>query len=134
MPRIKGIAHVGIAIHSVDEGIAAFEDYFGARLLVKEKIPDQKQVSALVALGEGVVELMEPIDETAVVAKYIQSRGEGIHHISLEVEGLPELLEDLEKKGVVVIGKQLNGKEKIAFIHPKSTYGVLFELREEAES
>ena len=134
MPKIKGIAHVGIALNSVDEGIAAFKDYFGARLLVKEAIPDQKQVSALIALGEGTMELMEPTDDDAVVAKYIQSRGQGIHHVSLEVEGLPELLDELEKKGVVVIGKQLEGKERIAFLHPKSTYGVLFELREETEN
>ena len=82
-------------------------------------------------MGEDTLELMEPTHEDAVVARYIQSRGEGIHHISLEVEGLPELLAELEKKGVVVIGKQLEGNERIAFLHPKSTYGVLFELREE---
>lgn len=76
---------------------------------------------------------MEPTDENAVVAKYIRSRGEGIHHNSLEVEELPELIADLEKKGVVVIGKQLEGKEKTAFPYPKSTFGVLFELGEEVK-
>jgi methylmalonyl-CoA/ethylmalonyl-CoA epimerase len=131
MPKVKGIAHVGIALKSVDEPITTFGDYFGARLLVKAEVPEQKQISALVALGEDTLELMEPTHEDAVVARYIQSRGEGIHHISLEVEGLPELLAELEKKGVVVIGKQLEGKERIAFLHPKSTHGVLFELREE---
>ena len=131
MPSIKGIAHVGIALNQVDRAISLFEGYFGSKLILKMAIPNQKQNSALVSVGKDTLEIMEPTDKDAVVAKFIKSRGEGIHHISLEVEGLPELIMDLEKKGATVIGKQLEGKERIAFLHPKDAFGVLFELREE---
>ncbi len=131
MPSIKGIAHVGVALSRVDDAISLFENYFGSKLILRTGIPNQKQNSAMVSVGKDILELMEPTDEDAVVAKFIRSRGEGIHHISLEVEGLPELVTKLEKKGATVIGKQLEGKERIAFLHPKNTFGVLFELREE---
>lgn len=131
MSSIKGIAHVGIALNHADKAISLFESYFGSKLILKVPIPDQKQNSAMVSVGKGTLEIMEPTDENAVVAKFIRSRGEGIHHISLEVEGLAELIVDLEKKGATIIGKQLEGKERIAFLHPKDAFGVLFELREE---
>ena len=131
MPSIKGIAHVGIALNHVDKAISLFESYFGSKLILKVPIPDQKQNSAMVSVGKGTLEMMEPTDEDAVVAKFIRSRGEGIHHISLEVEGLPELVTELEKKGATVIGKRLEEKERISFLHPKDAFGILFELREE---
>jgi methylmalonyl-CoA epimerase len=130
MPKIKGIAHVGVAVESVDKVASVFEDYFGGSVVYKREVPDQKQVSTMFAMGDGNLELMEPTDENAVVAKYLKSRGQGMHHISLEVEGLPELIDELEKKGATVIGKSLEGKNKIAFLHPKNAFGILFELTE----
>jgi len=131
MASIKGIAHVGIALNQVDKAISLFETYFGSKLILKVPVPDQKQNSAMVSVGKDILEIMEPTDENSVVGKFIKSRGEGIHHISLDVEGLADLIVDLEKKGAVILGKQLEGKERIAFLHPKNTFGVLFELREE---
>lgn len=128
MARIKGVAHVGVAVESVDKAVSVFENYFGGKLVYKKEVPDQKQVSAMVSFGNCNLELMEPTDENAVVAKYLKSRGQGVHHISLDVEGLPELVADLEKKGAAVIGKDLEGKDKFAFLHPKNAFGILFEL------
>jgi methylmalonyl-CoA/ethylmalonyl-CoA epimerase len=131
MAKIKDIAHVGIAVESVDRAVSVFKEYFGGELVYKKEIPDQKQISAMFSVaGQLNLELMEPSDENAVVAKHIKSRGQGIHHISLKVEDLPGLVDHLEKKGAVVIGKSLEGKNKFAFIHPKSTFGVLVELSE----
>jgi methylmalonyl-CoA/ethylmalonyl-CoA epimerase len=131
MSRVNDIAHVGIAVESVDKAIAVFLDYFGGELVYKKEIPDQKQISAMFSVaGQFNLELMEPTDENAVVAKHIKNRGQGIHHISLKVEDLPGLVEHLERKGAVIIGKSLEGKNKFAFIHPKSTFGVLVELSE----
>jgi methylmalonyl-CoA/ethylmalonyl-CoA epimerase len=128
MAKIKGVAHVGVAVESVDRAVSFFEDYLGAKLVYKRQIPDQKQISAMVSIGNCNLELMEPTDEDAVIAKYLKSRGQGVHHVSLEVEGLPELVADLEKKGASVIGKDLDGKDKFAFLHPKNAFGILFEL------
>lgn len=130
MAKIKGIAHVGVAVESVDKVASVFEDYFGGSVVYKREVPDQKQISTMFALGNGNLELMEPTDDNAVVAKYLKSRGQGMHHISLEVEGLPELIAELEEKGATVIGKSLEGKNKIAFLHPKNAFGILFELTE----
>ncbi|MGQ9655368.1 MAG: VOC family protein [Thermodesulfobacteriota bacterium] len=130
MAKVKGIAHVGVAVESIDEAFALFRDYFGGELLYKREVPAQKQLSGMVSIGECNLELMEPADPEAVVAKYLRGKGQGVHHISLEVEGLAELVADLEKKGAVVIGKSLEGANKIAFVHPKSAAGILFELTE----
>ncbi len=130
MAKVKGIAHVGVAVESIDEAFALFRDYFGGELLYKREVPAQKQVSGMVSIGECNLELMEPADPEAVVAKYLKAKGQGVHHISLEVEGLAELVEELEKKGALVIGKSLEGANKIAFVHPKSAVGILFELTE----
>lgn len=130
MAKVKGIAHVGVAVESIDEAFALFRDYFGGELLYKREVPAQKQVSGMVSIGDCNLELMELADPEAVVAKYLRGKGQGVHHISLDVEGLAELVADLEKKGAVVIGKSLEGANKIAFVHPKSTVGILFELTE----
>ena len=130
MTEIKGAAHIGIAVENINEAVSVFANLFGGKLLYKKEIPEQKQISALVSIGQCSLELMEPTDENAVVAKYLKSKGQGVHHISLEVEGLPQLITDLEEKGAVIIGKSLEGPDKIAFLHPKSALGILFELTE----
>jgi methylmalonyl-CoA/ethylmalonyl-CoA epimerase len=133
MAKIKGIAHVGIAVENIDKAFAPLHELLGARLEYRREIPEQKQISAMVSIGNLLLELMEPTHEDGVVAKYLKSRGQGQHHISIEVEGLKELVDELEKKGVTVIGKSLEGKDKIAFLHPKSLSGILFELTEKGD-
>ena len=131
MVKIKKLNHVGVAVKSVDKAIEFFKENFQAEVVSKKVVEEQKQVSAIVSMGEAQLELMEPTDEDAVVAKFLKSRGEGVHHISLAVDDLAGLVNNLEEKGIQILGKQLEGPgSKIAFIHPKKTFGILMEVVE----
>jgi methylmalonyl-CoA epimerase len=128
---IKKIDHVAIAVKNLDEALQLYNRLFGAKPSKIETIPQQGVKAALIPLGEGSeIELLEPIDPHSGVAKFLENRGEGIHHICLEVEDVDRELSILADKGVQLIDKQgrpgLAGK--VGFLHPKSTKGVLIEL------
>jgi methylmalonyl-CoA epimerase len=127
---IKRIDHVSIAVKDLDEALGVFKAVFGLESVHQEEIPDQGVKAALIKVGDGEIELVEPIDPEGGVAKFIERRGEGIHHICLEVDNIDEELKSLEAKGVALIDKQprkgLAGM--IGFVHPKATKGVLVEL------
>ena len=128
---IKKVHHVAIAVKNMDEALKLYEDIFGVKPSKIETVPQQGVKAALLPMSEGgEIELLEPIDPESGVAKFIESRGEGIHHICLEVENVDQELCTLADKGVQLIDKQgrtgLAGK--IGFLHPKSTKGVLIEL------
>jgi len=128
---IKKVDHIAIAVRNLDEALQLYDKLFGARPSKIETIPQQGVKAALIPMGQGSeIELLEPIDPQSGVAKFIESRGEGIHHICLEVEDVDLELDTLAAKGVQLIDKQgrpgLAGK--VGFLHPKSTKGVLIEL------
>jgi methylmalonyl-CoA epimerase len=128
---IKKIDHVAIAVKSLDEALQLYDNLFGAKPTKIETLPQQGVKAALLPMADGgEIELLEPIDPQSGVAKFIESRGEGIHHICLEVDDVDEELSSLANKGVQLIDKQgrpgLAGK--VGFLHPKSTKGVLIEL------
>jgi methylmalonyl-CoA epimerase len=128
---IKKVDHIAIAVRNLDEALQLYNKLFGARPSKIETIPQQGVKAALLPMGQGSeIELLEPIDPQSGVAKFIESRGEGIHHICLEVEDVDRELDTLAAKGVQLIDKQgrpgLAGK--VGFLHPKSTQGVLIEL------
>ena len=127
---IKRIDHVSIAVKNLDEALGVFKAVFGLESVHQEEIPDQGVKAALIKIGDGEIELVEPIDPEGGVAKFIERRGEGIHHICLEVDNIDEELKSLAAKGVDLIDKQprkgLAGM--IGFVHPKATKGVLVEL------
>ena len=127
---IKRIDHVSIAVKNLDEALGVYKAVFGLESVHTETIPDQGVKAALIKVGDGEIELVEPIDPEGGVAKFIERRGEGIHHICLEVDNIDEELKSLEAKGVALIDKQprkgLAGM--IGFVHPKATKGVLVEL------
>jgi methylmalonyl-CoA epimerase len=128
---IKKVDHIAIAVRNLDEALQLYDKLFGARPSKIETIPQQGVKAALLPMGQGSeIELLEPIDTQSGVAKFIESRGEGIHHICLEVEDVDRELDTLATKGVQLIDKQgrpgLAGK--VGFLHPKSTKGVLIEL------
>ncbi|MEA1958372.1 MAG: methylmalonyl-CoA epimerase [Chloroflexota bacterium] len=129
---LKKIDHIAIAMKSVDEALKVFEDVFGLKCDHIEEIPDQGVKAATVRIGDVNIEFVEPIDPEGGVAKFVEKKGEGIHHIAIEVDDIVAELAALEAKGVALIDKQprkgLAGK--IAFLHPKSTKGVLTELVE----
>jgi len=131
MGIIKKIDHVGIVVKRVDEAIPIFEKVFGAKLVAKNRLDIMQLISCPMILGENRVELMEPTDEKGLIGKFIESRGEGLHHVSLQVEDIDEVIKVLEENNIRITGKYLDGKygpNKTVFVHPKSTFGVLIEI------
>ena len=127
---IKKVHHIGIAVNNLAESVALFEKLLGVRAHVEEA-PCQRVTEAVFKLGEGVeIDLLEPMGPDSAVAKFLEKRGEGLHHIALEVDDINADLKDVESKGVQLIDKE--GREgvagQIAFLHPKSVNGVLVEL------
>jgi methylmalonyl-CoA epimerase len=128
---IKKVHHVAIAVKNLDEALELYENLFGTKPSKIETLQQQGVKAALLPMAEGgEIELLEPIDPQSGVAKFLESRGEGIHHICFEVENVDQELCTLADKGVQLLDKQgrpgLAGK--VGFIHPKSTKGVLIEL------
>jgi len=128
---IKKVDHIAIAVKSLEETIQLFDKLFGIGPSKVETIPEQGVKAAILPIGEGSeIEFIEPIDPKGGVAQFIESRGEGIHHICFEVDNVDNELIQLANKGVKLIDFQgrpgLSGK--VGFLHPKSTKGVLIEL------
>ncbi len=128
---IKKVHHVAIAVKNLDEALQLYDNLFGAKPSKIETIQQQGVKAALLPMAEGgEIELLEPIDPQSGIAKFLESRGEGIHHICFEVENVDQELCTLADKGAQLLDNQgrpgLAGK--VGFIHPKSTKGVLIEL------
>lgn len=129
---IVGVHHIGIAVSKLDGAVDFYRDILGLKLEGIHVVEEQKvRVAFFSTSGETRIELLEPTDSQSSVAKFIEKRGEGIHHIALKVGNIEAVLEGLKKKGLTLIDEKprigVNGA-KIAFIHPKSTRGVLLEL------
>jgi methylmalonyl-CoA epimerase len=130
---IKRIDHIAIAVRSIEETLAFYEQSLGLKVSHIDTEPGQQVVVAFLPVGESKVELVEPIGPEGAVARFMQKRGEGIHHICFEVTDLEAMLRQLEAQGVELIDRQpyiSTGGKKIAFIHPRSAHGVLIELYE----
>jgi methylmalonyl-CoA/ethylmalonyl-CoA epimerase len=127
-----GVDHVGVAVKNLDEAIGVYRDVLGFKLEDVHVLTERKVKVAFLSTGdEARIELLEPLGSDSPVAKFLESRGEGIHHVAVRVDDVEATLEELKKKGVVLIDdKPQMGAEgaKIAFVHPKSTKGVLLEL------
>ncbi len=127
---IKKISHIGIAVKDLDEA-AKFYEKMGLKVDSTEVVESQKVKVAFITVGDVRIELLSATSEDSPIAKYIEKRGEGIQHLALSVDDLPKELEEAEKKGLQLIDKVprpgAHGAD-IAFLHPKSTNGVLLEL------
>ncbi|MFN3384205.1 MAG: methylmalonyl-CoA epimerase [Archaeoglobaceae archaeon] len=126
------IDHIGIAVKSLEEAIKTFEA-LGFRLKEIEEVKEQKVKVAMFPVGESKIELLEATAEDSAIAKFIASRGEGIHHIAINVESIEKSLETAKNSGVKLIDEKPRigaGGKKVAFLHPKSTHGVLLEFVE----
>lgn len=133
MPKIKKIDHIAIVVEDIDKALGFWSDALGLELDHVEDVPDQQSVVAFLPTGASELELVKPTTEDSGVARYLKKRGPGIHHICFEVEDIEGSLEQLSEKGVRLINETPligTGGKKIAFIHPKSTHGVLVELYE----
>ena len=135
--NISHIEHLGIAVKSLDEAIPYYENILGMKCYSIEEVADQKVKTAFFKVGQTKLELLEPTSDERPIAKFIEKRGEGIHHLAFAVEdGVANALAEMEGKGVRLIDKApRKGAEglNIAFIHPKSTHGVLTEFCEKPE-
>jgi methylmalonyl-CoA/ethylmalonyl-CoA epimerase len=130
---MKGIHHLAIAVESLDEALALWTGTLGFTLHSQEEVLDQRVRVAVLMLGGQRVELMEPLDAESPIAGFLAKRGPGLHHICLEVEGLQQVLTQLDAQGLRLIDKAPRpGAEgrQVAFVHPKATGGVLLELSE----
>lgn len=130
------IEHIGIAVKSLDEAIPFYEDVFGLKCYNVEEVADQKVRTAFFMVGQTKIELLESTDPEGPIGKFIEKRGEGIHHLAFAVKNINEKLAAVEAKGVRLIDKSSRkGAEglNIGFLHPKSTFGVLTELCEHPE-
>ena len=132
--NISHIEHLGIAVKSLEEAIPYYEKVLGLECYNIEEVVDQKVRTAFFKVGETKIELLEPTSPESTIAKFIENRGEGIHHIAFAVKGLEGALAEVEAAGVRLIDKAPRGGAEglsIAFLHPKSTQGVLTELCED---
>jgi len=132
MAKIKKINHVAIAISDVDSSLTFWRDAMGLEVDHIEDVPSQKASVVFIPVGESEVELVRPTSEDTGVAKFLAERGGGMHHLCFEVDDIIEMLAELKARGVRLINEVPNvlPGRKMAFIHPKSTGGVLVELYE----
>ncbi|MFA3782356.1 methylmalonyl-CoA epimerase [Melioribacteraceae bacterium 4301-Me] len=133
--EITHIEHIGIAVENLQEAIKFYENVLGLKCYAIEEVKDQKVKTAFFLVGQTKIELLESTSEDGPINKFIKKKGEGIHHIAFYVkDGLQQALDQMNSKGIQLVDNQpRKGAENmnIAFIHPKSTNGVLIELCED---
>lgn len=134
VPEALGIGkidHLGFAVRSLEEALRFYTEKLGLKLHSTEEVPDQRVRTAVLGVGESRIELLEPTHVDSPVAKFLEKRGEGIHHVALSVPDVAMALEMLRARGCRLIDerpRQGAGGATIAFVHPQSTHGVLLEL------
>jgi len=130
---IKKIDHIGIAVNSLEAVLPFYTEVLKLRMLGMEVVESQRVKVAFLEAGEIKLELLEPVSEESPIAKFIEKRGEGIHHIALGVESIEARIREIKEKGIRMIDDKPRpgaGGANIAFMHPKSASGVLYELCE----
>lgn len=130
---LKSVEHIGIAVKNLETSIRFYEDALGLKCYKIEEVEDQKVKTAFLKLGDTKIELLESTSPDGPIAKHIEKRGEGVHHIAYAVDDLRAALREAESNGIQLIDREpRKGVEglNIAFLHPKSTQGVLIELCE----
>ena len=129
---VSYIDHVGVAVKDISAALKFFQEVFGAPPAEIESLPDQGVRATLIQVGQTRLELLEPLSDDSPVGRFVERRGEGLHHLALNVPGLAATLIKLEEHGVDLVDREpregLSGM--IAFLHPRSTFGILTELVE----
>jgi methylmalonyl-CoA/ethylmalonyl-CoA epimerase len=127
---IERLNHVGIAVKDLEKSLAFFQENFGAKVLSKVVFEDERFVSAMIAVGDAQFEILASLEAGSMIDNHIKARGEGVHHVSLQVADFDQVISDLKSKGLKVIGEADTPEFKAAFIHPSSNLGVLMEVVE----
>jgi methylmalonyl-CoA epimerase len=134
---MKKIDHIGIAVKNLEKSISFYRDVLGLDFIRVEEVPEEKVKIAIFRVGEAYIELVQGTSPDSVITKFVEKRGEGIHHIALRVDDVGKLSKELREKGIKIIYNEpklvAKGGRKINFIHPKSTGGVLLEILERYE-
>jgi len=130
--KLDKIEHIGIAVKDIGEAAKFYQDVLGCQVSDQMDVPERKLRIAFIDLSGVKLEFLMPTDNESVVARHIEKRGEGIHHICFEVEDVEKATSELQEKGAELVDRPRMGAEgkKIVFIKPKSTHGVLIELKE----
>lgn len=131
--KVLKIDHIGIAVNSIETGKRFWKDILGLDFEGSETVEEQKVTTAFFPVGDSEVELLESIDPDGPIARYLEKKGEGIQHVAFRVDNVEASLKELKEKGIRLIDEKPRkgaGGAKIAFLHPKSTNGVLIELCE----
>ena len=134
--KVLKVDHIGVAVKSISEAKNLYSGLLGLSHAGSETVAEQNVTTAFFPVGDTEVELLESTSPDGPIAKYIEKKGEGIQHIAFRVENIEEVLAELKAKGVQLIDEKPRrgaGGAKIAFLHPKSTFGVLIELCEREE-
>jgi methylmalonyl-CoA/ethylmalonyl-CoA epimerase len=135
--EVKKIDHIGIAVKSIEKALPFYVDTLKLELLGIEEVESEKVKVAFLKIGESKIELLEPTAPDSAVATFIEKRGEGIHHVALGVDDIQARIDELKTKGIRMIQdtpKTGAGGALVAFMHPKSTGGVLYELCEKTDA
>ncbi|WP_432776909.1 methylmalonyl-CoA epimerase [Brevibacillus gelatini] len=125
------IAHIGIAVKSLEQSLPFYTEQLGLRLVGTEKVESEQVNVAFLAIGESRIELLEPLSSDSPIAKFIEKRGEGVHHIAFDVDDVASRLQQLKEQGVALIHETPKDGAHgalIGFLHPKAAGGVLYEL------
>ena len=136
MRPVRSLNHIGIAVRSLEDQRSFYEDALGAEFEGFEEVASQKVRVGFFRIGEVRLELLEPTDPTSPIAKFLEKRGEGLHHLAFTVENIQQRIAELQASGLKMIDETPRRgahQMQIAFLHPKSTAGVLTELCEPVE-
>ena len=129
---IQKIHHVGIAVKSLDEALRFYSETLGLTVHKRTTVEQQGVKAVLITVGQSEIELLEPLSPETPVGRFLERRGEGVHHVCLQTDGIEQELADLKAKGIELIDQEprIGLAGRIAFVHPRATNGVLVELAE----
>jgi len=131
--NVKNIDHIGIAVNNIQESLSFWQTSLGIEPHGTQEVPEQKLRTAFLPVGDTEIELLESTSPDSSVAKFLEKHGEGLHHIAIRVDDIDAALAELKAKGIKLIDETARngaGGARIAFVHPRSTHGVLLELCE----
>ena len=135
MSKVGRIAHIGLAVNSLDEARAFYEQGLGIECTHVETVEEQGVRVGFLPIGDGEIELLEPLSAESPVGKFLAKRGEGVHHICFEVDDIVAAMARLADQGAQLLDQEPRlgaGGKRVAFVHPRSAHGVLIELSEKA--